>query len=122
MLTVTTLASDIKILPSGLYTRIGERGVNLSGGQKARVSLARAIYANADVYLLDDPLSAVDARVSKHIFKEAIQTYLRDKCVVLATHRVEYMPLFTRVFNVKDKHVAERPAKQRREIKFDEPI
>ena len=62
------LDKDIDILPDGDLTLVGERGVTLSGGQKARVNLARAVYRNADIYLLDDPLSAVDAVVSRHIF------------------------------------------------------
>ena len=65
VLFATTLISDISTMPMGLDTLIGERGINLSGGQKARVSLARALYADADIYLLDDPLSAVDTRVSR---------------------------------------------------------
>ena len=65
------LVSDLKILPHGDQTEIGEKGINLSGGQKARISLARAVYQNYDVYLLDDPLSAVDAHVGKHIFEKA---------------------------------------------------
>ena len=60
---------DIKLLPEGDLTLVGERGVTLSGGQKARVNLARAVYRQADVYLLDDPLSAVDAAVSTHLFE-----------------------------------------------------
>ena len=65
---------------------IGERGVNVSGGQKARISLARAIYSNADIYLLDDPLSAVDPQVAKDIFYQCIQGHMKDKIVVLVTH------------------------------------
>lgn len=65
---------------------IGERGINLSGGQKARISLARALYSNADIYLFDDPLSAVDPEVASKLFKKCIQTYLKDKIVVLVTH------------------------------------
>ena len=61
---------DIKLLPEGDLTLVGERGVTLSGGQKARVNLARAVYRQADVYLLDDPLSAVDAAVSRHLFEK----------------------------------------------------
>ena len=68
VLSATSLLNDLEVLPQGLDTLIGERGVNLSGGQRARISLARALYADADIYLLDDPLSAVDTRVSKKIF------------------------------------------------------
>ena len=63
------ILQDIKLLPEGDLTLVGERGVTLSGGQKARVNLARAVYRQADVYLLDDPLSAVDAAVSRHLFE-----------------------------------------------------
>lgn len=65
---------------------IGERGINISGGQKARISLARAVYSEADIYLLDDPLSAVDPQVANAIFHDCIQGALKDKCVVLVTH------------------------------------
>jgi ABC-type transport system involved in cytochrome bd biosynthesis fused ATPase/permease subunit len=64
------LESDLAILPAGDMTEIGEKGINLSGGQKARVSLARAVYADQDIVLMDDPISALDANVRKLIFKE----------------------------------------------------
>jgi ABC-type multidrug transport system fused ATPase/permease subunit len=67
---------------------IGERGVNISGGQKARISLARAVYSDADIYLLDDPLSAVDPEVSNAIFDECISKTLKDKLVILVTHQL----------------------------------
>ncbi len=66
------LTPDMQILPAGDQTEIGEKGINLSGGQKQRVSLARAVYQDLDLYLLDDPLSAVDAHVGKHIFQHVI--------------------------------------------------
>ncbi|CAB4008746.1 multidrug resistance-associated 1-like, partial [Paramuricea clavata] len=66
------LTPDLEVLAGGDKTQIGERGVNLSGGQKQRINLARAVYFNADIYLLDDPLSAVDAHVGKHIFDHVI--------------------------------------------------
>ena len=66
------LGPDLRILPGGDRTEIGEKGINLSGGQKQRVSLARAVYQNTDVYLMDDPLSAVDSHVGKHIFDNVI--------------------------------------------------
>ncbi|CAK4085232.1 unnamed protein product [Aphanomyces euteiches] len=79
------LAPDVAILPQGHATEIGERGINLSGGQKARVSLARAVYRapQADIFLLDDPLSALDVHVAGGVFRECIQTLLRSKAVVL---------------------------------------
>jgi ATP-binding cassette subfamily C (CFTR/MRP) protein 1 len=72
-------------------TEIGENGINLSGGQKARLSLARACYADAAIYLLDDPLSAVDSRVGNHIFNECINGFLRDKTRILVTHQLHIL-------------------------------
>lgn len=66
------MKSDFQMLANGDQTEIGEKGINLSGGQKQRISLARAVYADTDVYLLDDPLSAVDSHVGKHIFDNLI--------------------------------------------------
>ncbi|XP_042361797.1 multidrug resistance-associated protein 1 isoform X2 [Plectropomus leopardus] len=88
------LQPDLEILPAGDETEIGEKGVNLSGGQKQRVSLARAVYCDRVVYLLDDPLSAVDAQVGKHIFDHVIgpQGLLKDKTRVLVTHGLSYLP------------------------------
>jgi len=83
------LQSDFDILVNKDETEIGEKGVNLSGGQKARVSLARALYRNSDIYLLDDPLSAVDAHVGNFILKECFMNYLKDKTRVLVTHKFE---------------------------------
>ncbi|KAL5474409.1 hypothetical protein EMCRGX_G026352 [Ephydatia muelleri] len=90
VLDACALHQDIEQLPNGDLTLIGERGVTLSGGQKARVSLARAIYVDYDVYLLDDPLSAVDAVVAKHIFERCICGLLKDRLVVLVTHQLQF--------------------------------
>lgn len=80
------LKPDLAIMPAGDQTEIGEKGINLSGGQKQRISLARALYARADIYLLDDPLSAVDSHVGKHIFDQVIgpKGLLKDKVIIIA--------------------------------------
>ena len=76
------------MLPDGDSTEIGERGITISGGQKQRLNIARAIYFDADIVLMDDPLSAVDAHVGRHIFDNAITGLLKDKCRILATHQL----------------------------------
>ncbi|XP_053069306.1 multidrug resistance-associated protein 1 isoform X4 [Acinonyx jubatus] len=88
------LLPDLEILPSGDRTEIGEKGVNLSGGQKQRVSLARAVYCDSDIYLFDDPLSAVDAHVGKHIFENVVgpKGMLKNKTRLLVTHSISYLP------------------------------
>ncbi|XP_034328340.2 ATP-binding cassette sub-family C member 4 isoform X2 [Magallana gigas] len=85
------LDKDIEVMPNGDSTMIGDRGVSLSGGQRARVSLARALYMEADVYLLDDPLSAVDAVVSRHLFQKVIKGILKNKPVILVTHQLHFL-------------------------------
>ncbi|ODA84061.1 hypothetical protein RJ55_02579 [Drechmeria coniospora] len=82
------LQADLDMLPHGDLTEIGERGITISGGQKQRLNIARAIYFDADVVLMDDPLSAVDAHVGRHIFDNAILGLLKDKCRILATHQL----------------------------------
>ncbi|XP_060872943.1 probable multidrug resistance-associated protein lethal(2)03659 isoform X2 [Metopolophium dirhodum] len=88
---VCALKPDLEQFPYGDRTIVGERGVSLSGGQKSRVNLARAIYKQADIYLLDDPLSAVDTRVGKHIFEKCITDYLKEKTCILITHQIQYL-------------------------------
>nr|CTP81282.1 BMA-MRP-7 [Brugia malayi] len=87
------LVKDLAILPNGDATEIGEKGINLSGGQKARVALARAVYQNRDNYLLDDPLSAVDSHVGKHIFEKVIghNGLLRHKTRILVTNNLVHL-------------------------------
>ncbi|XP_031342453.1 probable multidrug resistance-associated protein lethal(2)03659 isoform X4 [Photinus pyralis] len=85
------LERDLSLLPNGDKTIVGERGASLSGGQKARINLARAIYRDADIYLLDDPLSAVDTRVGKHIFEYCIRRFLKGKTILLITHQLQYL-------------------------------
>eukprot|EP00588_Corethron_pennatum_P011898 CAMPEP_0194271708 /NCGR_PEP_ID=MMETSP0169-20130528/5424_1 /TAXON_ID=218684 /ORGANISM="Corethron pennatum, Strain L29A3" /LENGTH=1528 /DNA_ID=CAMNT_0039014129 /DNA_START=202 /DNA_END=4788 /DNA_ORIENTATION=+ len=97
------LVDDLDVLPAGDQTEIGERGINLSGGQKARVSLARALYsAGAELLLLDDPLSAVDSHVGEHLFEEAVcGDVCRGAARVLVTHRVHVLPRCDRVIVMK---------------------
>ncbi|KAI8622803.1 P-loop containing nucleoside triphosphate hydrolase protein [Chytriomyces sp. MP71] len=85
------LEVDLHQLPQGLETEVGEKGITLSGGQKARVALARAIYGNSDIYLLDDPLAALDAHVGKHVFDECIRSGLAGKTRVLITHHLHVL-------------------------------
>ena len=86
---VTGLAPDLEILPAGDLTEIGERGINLSGGQKQRVCLARAVYSGSGLFVLDDPLSAVDSHVAQHIFDKCIMGAMAASTRVLVTHRVD---------------------------------
>jgi ATP-binding cassette subfamily C (CFTR/MRP) protein 1 len=88
---ICQLARDFEVLDGGDLTEIGEKGINLSGGQKARVSLARAIYQDRDVILMDDPISALDANVKKHVFEEVFLDELKDKTRILVTHAVDFL-------------------------------
>ncbi|XP_044251196.1 multidrug resistance-associated protein 1 isoform X11 [Drosophila takahashii] len=103
------LRADIDILSAGDSTEIGEKGINLSGGQKQRISLARAVYSDADLYLLDDPLSAVDAHVGKHIFEEVIgpKGILARKSRVLVTHGVTFLPQVDSIYVMKMGEISE---------------
>ncbi|KAH8278915.1 hypothetical protein KR018_011001 [Drosophila ironensis] len=85
------LERDFELLPYGDKTIVGERGASLSGGQKARISLARAVYRRADIYLLDDPLSAVDTHVGRHLFDQCMRGYLRSELVILVTHQLQFL-------------------------------
>lgn len=86
---VCALTRDLELMADGDRTEIGERGINLSGGQRQRISLARCVYKNTDIVLLDDPLSAVDQQVGKHIFTQCIKEYYKDKTVLFVTHQLQ---------------------------------
>uniref|UniRef100_A0A3Q3BEI2 ATP binding cassette subfamily C member 2 n=1 Tax=Kryptolebias marmoratus TaxID=37003 RepID=A0A3Q3BEI2_KRYMA len=103
------LGPDLKLLAAGELTEIGEKGINLSGGQKQRVSLARAAYSQADIYLLDDPLSAVDSHVGKHIFDKVIgpNGVLKNKTRILVTHGISFLPYVDEVVVLVDGKVSE---------------
>ncbi|XP_068119210.1 ATP-binding cassette sub-family C member 3 isoform X2 [Hyperolius riggenbachi] len=109
VLETCALVTDLEVLPGGDQTEIGEKGINLSGGQKQRVSLARAVYSNSDVYLLDDPLSAVDAHVAKHIFDNVIgpDGLLRGKTRLLVTHGITFLPQVDHIVVIVDGQVSE---------------
>ncbi|XP_024965505.1 ABC transporter C family member 3-like isoform X4 [Cynara cardunculus var. scolymus] len=92
VLEVCALKKDLEILPFGDQTVIGERGINLSGGQKQRLQIARALYQDSDIYLFDDPFSAVDAHTGSHLFKECLLGFLDSKTVIYITHQVEFLP------------------------------
>ena len=102
---ICELTRDINILPAGDNTEIGEKGINLSGGQKARLSLARAVYADKNLILLDDPISALDANVKKKIFKNLLLNHLRGKTRILVTHAVDFLHLVDRILVIKDGHI-----------------
>lgn len=78
---------------AGDFTQIGEKGINLSGGQKARLGLARAVYQDKDIYLLDDPISALDAHVRKNIINNVINGVMANKTRVLVTHAIDFIHL-----------------------------
>ncbi|KAF7132803.1 hypothetical protein RHSIM_Rhsim09G0203200 [Rhododendron simsii] len=100
-----SLVKDLELLPYGDLTEIGERGVNLSGGQKQRVQLARALYQDADIYLLDDPFSAVDAHTASSLFNEYVMGALSTKTVLLVTHQVDFLPAFHSILLMSDGEI-----------------
>lgn len=99
------LSRDLEILPAGDMTEIGEKGINLSGGQKARISLARAVYAERDIILMDDPISALDANVKKAIFQNVFVGELKDKTRILVTHAVDFLHLVDRIVLFKEGQI-----------------
>lgn len=102
------LKMDIDSLDNGINTLVGESGVNLSGGQKARVSLARCIYSDSDIYLLDDPLASIDARVGRQVFEAAIKKELKGKTVLFSTHQLQYMNQMDEIIVIDKGRLVER--------------
>ncbi|XP_025825744.1 ABC transporter C family member 4-like isoform X2 [Panicum hallii] len=96
------LEKDLEMMDFGDQTEIGERGINLSGGQKQRIQLARAVYQDCDIYLLDDIFSAVDAHTGSTIFMECLKGTLKNKTVILVTHQVDFLQNVDTVFVMKD--------------------
>ena len=99
------LKPDLEMLPNGDETEIGERGITVSGGQKQRLNIARAVYFDADIILMDDPLSAVDAHVGRHIFDHAITGLLKDKCRILATHQLHVLNRCDRIMWMQEGRI-----------------
>ncbi|KAF3796553.1 ABC transporter C family member 3 [Nymphaea thermarum] len=107
VLEVCALKKDLEVLPFGDQTVIGERGINLSGGQKQRIQIARAIYQDADIYLFDDPFSAVDAHTGTHLFQECLLGFLNSKTVLYVTHQVEFLPAADLILVMKDGKITQ---------------
>ncbi|NWW52642.1 MRP3 protein, partial [Pedionomus torquatus] len=109
VLEACALKTDLEVLPGGDQTEIGEKGINLSGGQRQRVSLARAVYSSSDIYLLDDPLSAVDSHVAKHIFDKVIgpDGVLKGKTRILVTHGISFLPQVDHIVVLVDGKISE---------------
>ncbi|XP_020586974.1 ABC transporter C family member 2-like [Phalaenopsis equestris] len=105
---VTALQHDLEVLPGGDLTEIGERGVNISGGQKQRVSMARAVYSNSDVYVFDDPLSALDAHVGRQVFDRCIKDKLRGRTRVLVTNQLHFLPNVDTIILVHEGMIKEK--------------
>eukprot|EP00184_Porphyridium_aerugineum_P008362 CAMPEP_0184691344 /NCGR_PEP_ID=MMETSP0313-20130426/235_1 /TAXON_ID=2792 /ORGANISM="Porphyridium aerugineum, Strain SAG 1380-2" /LENGTH=1513 /DNA_ID=CAMNT_0027149041 /DNA_START=177 /DNA_END=4718 /DNA_ORIENTATION=+ len=105
---VSCLEADLEVLPGGDMTAIGEKGINLSGGQKQRVSIARAVYADRDVYVFDDPLSALDAHVGKSVFNHCISNkgILRNSARVLVTNQLQFVPKCDKIVLVDNGRIA----------------
>ncbi|XP_044316419.1 probable multidrug resistance-associated protein lethal(2)03659 [Drosophila rhopaloa] len=101
------LERDLELLPLHDKTIVGDRGSSLSGGQRARISLARAVYRDASIYLLDDPLSAVDSKVAHHIFNQCISGYLRGRTVVLVTHQQQFLQQSDRIVIMDEGQVSD---------------
>ncbi|KAI4324776.1 hypothetical protein MLD38_030232 [Melastoma candidum] len=101
------LDKDINNFSHGDLTEIGQRGINMSGGQKQRIQLARAVYSDADIYLLDDPFSAVDAQTASILFNDCVMTALETKTVVLVTHQVEFLSAVEKILVMQDGRITQ---------------
>nr|CAD1845002.1 unnamed protein product [Ananas comosus var. bracteatus] len=101
------LLKDFELFANGDMTEIGERGINMSGGQKQRIQIARAVYQDADIYLLDDPFSAVDAHTGGHLFKDCLMGILKEKTILYVTHQVEFLPAADIILVMKNGKIAQ---------------
>ncbi|KAF8013829.1 hypothetical protein BT93_I1631 [Corymbia citriodora subsp. variegata] len=101
------LIKDFELFSAGDLTEIGERGINMSGGQKQRIQIARAVYQDADIYLLDDPFSAVDAHTGTQLFADCLMGMLKDKTILYVTHQVEFLPAADLILVMRDGRIAQ---------------
>ena len=102
---LSQLRPDLEIFDAGDLTEIGEKGVNLSGGQKARISIARALYADKDIYMFDDPISALDANVGMKVMKNCIIKHLSGKTRILVTHALQYVSFSDRIIYMNNGEI-----------------
>ena len=103
---ICQLNPDFELFKSGDMTQVSDKGSNLSGGQKTRITIARAVYSDSDIYLFDDPLSALDSHVGEYIFNGLIKEYLKNKTVLVVTHALQYIPLMNKVIYIDDGKIA----------------
>ncbi|KAJ3680647.1 hypothetical protein LUZ60_016925 [Juncus effusus] len=101
------LRKDLDLFANGDLTEIGERGINMSGGQKQRIQIARAVYQDADIYILDDPFSAVDAHTGSQLFKDCLLGILKEKTIIYVTHQVEFLPAADLILVMQDGKIAQ---------------
>lgn len=101
------LTKDFELFSTGDLTEIGERGINMSGGQKQRIQIARAVYDDADIYLLDDPFSAVDAHTGTELFRDCLMGMLKEKTVLYVTHQVEFLPAADLILVMQNGRIAQ---------------
>ncbi|CAK9178977.1 unnamed protein product [Ilex paraguariensis] len=101
------LTKDFELFSAGDLTEIGERGINMSGGQKQRIQIARAVYQDADIYLLDDPFSAVDAHTGRQLFEDCLMGILKDKTILYVTHQVEFLPAADLILVMQNGRIAQ---------------
>lgn len=102
------LTKDLELFANGDLTEIGERGINMSGGQKQRIQIARSVYEDADIYLFDDPFSAVDAHTGGQLFKDCLMGILKDKTILYVTHQVEFLPAADLILVMQDGKIVQK--------------
>ena len=106
VINICQLMPDFDLFKQGDLTQVSDKGANLSGGQKTRINIARAVYSDSDIYLFDDPLSALDSHVGEAIFNGLIKDYLKNKTVLVVTHALQYIPMMNKVLYIDEGKIA----------------